>query len=58
MFNNELSLAKFQGDGNRKVWVVSSTTIGKALHVYIDDQTGDVIDVVRDGIRSRWCMRI
>jgi acetylglutamate kinase len=46
-----LGLATVEEQNGKRIWAVSSATIGSSLLVRIDDESGDVLEVKRQGVR-------
>lgn len=47
----QLSLVTVAERSGRQVWIVSSATVGQMLEVWVDDGTGEVLDIRRVGVR-------
>jgi uncharacterized membrane protein YkoI len=46
-----LCLITLEENAGALIWIVSSATIGSSLHVWIDDASGEVLEIKRLGVR-------
>lgn len=46
-----LSIVTLEDRSGDLIWIVSSATIGHTLHVFIDDQSSEVLEIKQVGIR-------
>jgi hypothetical protein len=46
-----LSIVSLEERSGNLIWVVRSATVGRTLHVYIEDVSGKVVEIKESGVR-------
>jgi uncharacterized membrane protein YkoI len=46
-----LSLVMLKENGGALIWIVGSATIGRMLEVWVDDASGEVLEIKQLGVR-------